>query len=76
MLFFVSSHGSPLLGNVYHLLLDKWIAGLFGALFALSRLGTVLFCLARHSASPSVRCMTNVTGEESFLQIRTVQNSN
>src|SRR4051812_30819095 len=25
MLFFVSGHGSPLLGNVYHLLLDKWI---------------------------------------------------
>jgi hypothetical protein len=50
MLFFVSGHAPPLLGNVYHLLLDKWIAGLFGPLFALKRLGAVLFCLGRQIA--------------------------
>jgi hypothetical protein len=43
--FFVGGHGVPLLRNVDQLLLDKGIARLFGALFALSRLGAVLFCL-------------------------------
>jgi hypothetical protein len=66
VLFFVCGHVPPLFGNVSHLLLDKWIASLFGPRFALKRLRAVLFGLARHSASPSVRYMTNVTGEESF----------
>src|SRR3954463_9138813 len=43
--FFVSGHEVPLLRNLDHLLLDKGIARLFGAFFALSRLGAVLFFL-------------------------------
>jgi hypothetical protein len=45
--FFVSGHEVPLFRNVDHLLLDKGIARLFGAFFALSRLG------APSSAAPA-----------------------
>ena len=37
-------HGPPLFGNVHELLLDKRIAHLFGAFFALARLGAIIFC--------------------------------
>ena len=42
---FVSGHAVPLLLDLDHLLLEKGIARLFGALFALSRLGAVFVCL-------------------------------
>ena len=42
----------PLLRNVEHLLLDEGIARLFGALFALSRLGAVFVCLGCQDRSP------------------------
>jgi hypothetical protein len=52
VLFFVSGHVPPLLRNFEELLLDKGIARLFGALFALSRLGAVFVCLGCHDRRP------------------------
>jgi hypothetical protein len=52
VLFFVSGHVPPLLRDFDELFLDKGIARLLGALFALSRLGAVLFCLAYHWRFP------------------------
>jgi pimeloyl-ACP methyl ester carboxylesterase len=49
---FVSGHGAPLLRNVDQLLLDKRIARLAGALFALSRLGAVFVCRGCQDRSP------------------------
>jgi glycerol-3-phosphate acyltransferase PlsY len=51
-LFFVSGHVPPLLRNFKELFLEKGIARLFGVLFALSRLGAVLFCPTRHVRCP------------------------
>jgi hypothetical protein len=64
------------LRNVEHLLLDKGIARLFGALFALQRLGAVLVCLGCQIGPPSVRNMTKVTGEKSFRQIQSPRGTN
>ena len=49
VLFQMSGHVPPLLRDFDQLLLDKRIAGLFGLLFALERLGAILFCLACHT---------------------------
>ena len=78
VLFQMSGHVPPLLRNFDQLLLDKWIAGLFGPLFALERLGAILFCLARHHTThpPSARYVTNEGGKEPFHQIRTVLKAN
>jgi hypothetical protein len=51
VLFFGIGHLPPLGGYFQHLLFAKGIPRLCGALFALSRLGAVLFCL-RHPITP------------------------
>jgi hypothetical protein len=59
--FFVSGHGPPLLRYFEQLLLDKGIARVFGALFALVCLGPILVGLAgRHSAPPAYLDWPNV----------------
>jgi hypothetical protein len=69
VLFQMSGHVPPLLRDFDQLLLDKRIAGLFGPLFALERLGAILFCLARHTTAPPVlRKVTNATGAEWFRE--------
>jgi hypothetical protein len=52
----------PLLRNVDQLLLDKGIARLAGALFALSRLGAVFVCLGCQDRSPRLDA-TSTTAE-------------
>jgi len=54
--FHMSGHVPSLLRDFDQLLLDKWIAGLFGPLFALKGLGAVLLWLAcPHATPPCVR---------------------
>jgi hypothetical protein len=67
VLFFVGGHGPPLLRSVDELLLEKGIARLFGALFALSRIGAIFFCFGCHG-SRLVRYMTNVTARSDLYQ--------
>jgi hypothetical protein len=50
----MSGHVPPLLRDFDQLLLDERIARLFGALFALKRLGAILFSLACHLRRPRV----------------------
>jgi hypothetical protein len=74
VLFFVSGHVPPRLRNFEELFLDKGIARLFGALFALLRLGAVLFCLAYHCRFPVCPQHNELNGKEPFGQIRTQRN--
>jgi hypothetical protein len=65
----VIGHMPPLLRNVDELLPGRGVARLFGEVFALSPVGTVLVCLGcQGHHSRCVRYMANVTGEESFHQ--------
>jgi hypothetical protein len=56
MLFQMSGHVPPLLRDFDQLLLDKWIASLFGSLFALERLGQITRgTRSKESTSPTRR---------------------